>query len=236
MRTLIVLITAFSRLNWLLRWPVRRVLYKQIYFSGVQSSGLILLIALAVGGIVAGKLHYQIGQSGSGAIRLLASLTLTELAPLITGVVLCARSTSAMASELALMRHQGDITALEMLGVDVMGYLVMPRILGMLAAAGMLSFYFAVAAILAGALGVAGLAWPAAITQLPAILTISMLWQCMGKGLAFGAGIAAVACRRGLIAAGGGTDVPIAASQAVVRALLVLFGLDLVFISIAYWG
>ena len=236
MRTLIVLVTAFSRLGWLLRWPVRRVLYKQVYFSGFQSAGLILLIALAVGGIVAGKLHYQIGQSGSGAIRLLASLTLTELAPLITGVVLCARSTSAMASELALMRHQGDIVALEMMGIDVAGYLVMPRILGMLAAAGMLSFYFAFAAILAGALGVAGLGWVSAMAELPAILTISMLWQCMGKGIAFGAAIASVACRRGLMATGGGTEVPIAASQAVVRALLVLFGLDLVFISIGYVG
>jgi len=235
MGTLILFLASCSRLGLLLRWPVRRVVYKQIYFSGLQSIGLLLLIALAAGGIVAGKLHYQIGQSGSAALKLLASLTLTEFAPLLTGLVLCARSISAMASELALMRHQGDITTLEMLGIDVLGYLVMPRILGMLLAAGVLSFYFALAAVTAGAFGVAGLGWGHAMAELPANLSVSMLWQCIGKGVVFGMAAAVVACRQGLATSGGGTEVPMAASRAVVRALIALFGLDLIFILVGHY-
>ncbi|WP_269533212.1 ABC transporter permease [Chitinimonas sp. BJYL2] len=203
---------------------------KQIYFSGIQAFPLMLFIAIAVGAIVVGQLHYQIGQSGEGSLSLLAGITLTELAPLLTAIMLTARSSSAMASELALMRLNGELTALERMGIDRVPYLIMPRVLGMMFATTALGFYFAVITLLTGALGVAGFNWLNELGRLSQSLPASVWLLCLSKCVVLGSVIATVACARGLRGGSTGNDVPIAASSAVIRALLAVFMVDLAFI------
>lgn len=235
MSVLRTLLDAIVHLVALRRWPVRRVLMKQVYFSGIQSMPLVLAVGIAVGGIVVSQLHYQIGQSGEATLRLLASITVTELAPLLTVLLMAARSSAAMASELALMRANGELAALERMGIDLYAYLVLPRILGMMLSAAVLTFYFGVAAIVAGAVGVAGFGWRHSLSMLPLSLPLSDLLLCAAKSLAFGAAVATVACARGLAASGSGTEVPIAASQAVIRGLMALFAIDLLFILVRHY-
>ncbi len=217
-------------------WPVRRVLMKQLYFCGIEALPLLLFVGVAVGGIVVAQLHYQIGQSGEGSLQLLATITLGELAPMLTAILLTARSSSAMASELALMRFHGELTSLSRMGVNIHLYLVMPRVLGMMLACGVLTFYFAAASLVTGAIAVAGFGWLQELTRLSLVLPPATLLQCLAKGVTFGAAIAAVACARGLAGGHSGTDVPIAASSAVIRALLTVFALDLVFIVVRYYA
>lgn len=235
MKTLRLWFGALFGLGALGRWPVRRALARQVYFSGIQSLPVVLFVGIAVGGIVASQLHYQLGQSGEGALRLLSSITLTELAPLLTAILLTARSVSAMASELALMRMNGELKALALLGVDLRRYLVFPRVYGMLLSAAALTFYFALFAILAGALGVSGLGWGHELGRLSLVLPPVAVGVCLTKSLAFGSVIAAIACGRGLASTGTGADVPIAASSAVIRSLLSLFAIDLIFILLGHF-
>lgn len=223
------------RLGALRHWPVRRVLMKQLYFSGVESLPLVLFTGIAVGGIVISQLHYNFGQSGEAALRLLATITLGELAPLLTALLLAARSSSAMASELALMRLHGELTVLGRMGMDLNAYLVLPRVLGMLLAAGGLTIYFAGAALLTGAIGVAGFAAHHELARLSSIVPLSQLLLCLSKSLVFGTAIATVACTCGLAAGNSGNDVPIAASRAVIRALLTLFALDCGYILVRHY-
>lgn len=230
MRLLRLTLAVLLALPSLRRWPVQRVLWKQIYFSGIEAMPLLLFIAVAVGGIVVAQLHYQLGQSGEGSLRLLASISLSELSPLLTAIVLTARSSSAMASELALMRAHGELAALERSGVPLVDYLILPRVLGMTCAAVLTTFYFALATIVAGAVGVAGFNWFYEMSRLPDILSLKVLAWCLIKSLGFGAVMALVACSRGLSASGNAVEVPIAASSAVIRAMLALFALDLAFI------
>lgn len=219
-----------ARLPGLARWDVRRVLLRQIYFSALQALPMILMIGMAVGAIVVSQLHYQIGQSGEGSLRLLASITLSELAPLLTAIALTARSSAAMASELAMMRVSGEIETLRLQGVDPLTYLVLPRVLALALACGLLSCHFALAALLTGAVGVAQMNGLQELARLPGALPIDVLLWCPIKGLVFGAGIAVVACARGLHGRASLNDVPIAASQAVVRSLSGVFVLDVAFI------
>ena len=235
MRTVKLLPAVVTRVGALSRWPVRRVLLKQIYFSGYQSYALTLFIGAAVGGIVSAQLHHQIGESGEASLRLITTITLTELAPMLTGILLTARSASAMASELALMRVHGELATLDLLGLDPYAYLIMPRVLGMTVSATVLGFYFAVAAIFAGAIGVAGFGFVHAIASLPGAVPLVDLELCLFKSAVFGAAVAIEACGRGLAGGYSGTDVPIAASTAVIRALLALFVLDLVIILIRHY-
>lgn len=219
----------FSPRHWL-RAPVRRVLARQLYFTGLESLGLVLLIGIALGAITVAQLHFTFGQSGAETLRLLAQLLLTELAPLLTALILIARSSSAMASELAAMRVNHELWMLEQFGINPLHYLVLPRVLGMLLASVFLALYLTLAALLTAALMTAG---PNAGTELRLLGDVLPLPQALGglfKTAMFGAVIAFSACRAGLRAGTAMTDIPRAASQAVVRGLVLVFVLD------ALWG
>lgn len=212
------------------RAPVRRVLARQLYFTGLESLILVLLIGMALGAIIVSQLHYKFGQSGAETLRLLAQLLLGELAPLLTALILIARSSSAMASELAAMRVNNEIWMLTQFGVNPVHYLFLPRIAGMLLASVLLAIYLALAAMLTAAVLTAG---PNAFNELYLLSDALPLPDVLGglvKTALFGVAIAVIACRAGFRAGHAMTDIPRAASRAVVSSLLVVFVLD------ALWG
>lgn len=217
--------SVFSPRYWL-RAPVRRVLARQLYFSGLESLGLVVLIGVAVGAIIVSQLHYSIGQRGTDTLRLLAGLLLSELAPLLTALILIARSSSAMASELAVMRVNREIWMLVQFGIHPAHYLALPRIAGMLIASCLLGVYLAVSALLTAALMISG---PNAFNELRTLadtLPLQAVLAGLAKTALFGLAIAATACRTGLRAGGAMTEIPRAASRAVVNSLIGVFLLD----------
>lgn len=212
------------------RAPVRRVLARQLYFTGLESLVLVLLIGMALGAIIVSQLHYKFGQSGAETLRLLAQLLLGELSPLLTALILIARSSSAMASELAAMRVNNEIWMLRQFGVSPVHYLFLPRITGMLLASVFLAIYLALAAMLTAALLTSG---PNAFNELYLLsdaLPVTDVLGGMVKTALFGMVIATIACRAGFRAGHAMTDIPRAASSAVVSSLLAVFVLD------ALWG
>lgn len=221
--------SVFSLRYWY-RAPVRQVLARQLYFSGLESLGLVMLIGVAVGAIIVSQLHYGIGQSGVDALRLMAGLLLSELAPLLTALILIARSSSAMASELAAMRVNNEIWTLTQFGVNPVHYLMLPRVTGMLLASFLLAIYLAMAALLAGALLISGSNAFNELHQLGSTLPLAEVLQGLAKTALFGLVIATIACRTGFRAGGAMTEIPRAASRAVVSSLIAVFVLD------ALWG
>lgn len=215
--------------HWL-RAPVRRVLERQLYFTGAESVALVILIGIALGAIIVAQLHYTFGQSGTNTLRLLAQLLLNELAPLVTALIMIARSSSAMASELAAMQVNREIWMLRQFGVSPAHYLVFPRVAGMVVASIFLALYLALAALLTAALMTAGPnAWDE-LLQLGDAVPLQSVLGGLVKTAIFGSVIALMACRCGFRAGHAMTDIPRAASRAVVRSLVLVFVLD------ALWG
>lgn len=213
-----------------LRAPVRRVLERQLYFTGAESVALVILIGIALGAIVVAQLHYTFGQSGADTLRLLAQLLFNELAPLVTALIVIARSSSAMASELAAMQVNREIWMLRQFGVSPLHYLVLPRIAGTVIASVFLALYLALAALLTAAVMTAGPnAWDE-LLQLGDALPLQRVLGGLAKSALFGGVIALMACRAGFRAGHAMTDIPRAASRAVVRSLVLVFVLD------ALWG
>ncbi|MES2917438.1 MAG: ABC transporter permease [Pseudomonadota bacterium] len=212
------------------RAPVRRALARQLYFSGLESLTLVMLIGVAVGAIIVSQLHFGIGQSGAETLRLMAQLLLSELSPLLTALILIARSSSAMASELAAMRVNNEIWMLQQFGVQPAHYLMLPRVTGMTLASVLLSIYLSLSALVAGALLVSGANAFGELARLGAVLSVGVAGEGLAKTALFGLVIAWMACRTGLRAGGAMTEIPRAASRAVVSALLAVFVLD------AIWG
>ncbi|MBM5575448.1 ABC transporter permease [Deefgea sp. CFH1-16] len=210
----------------LARPPVRRVLLKQIYFTANEAVWLVAITGFALGATVVVQLHEEYGQSRDAALRLLGSLSFVELSPLLACLMMVARSASAMAIELASMRISGEVAALRRMGISIESYLLLPRVLGMTLAAVVLAGVMSLASVLGGVLFATG--WDASyqIFALERMLRWHEVLICLLKAASFGLVAGVVSIYAGFSVPLQVSEIPKAASRAVLRGLLALFVLD----------
>jgi len=112
------------------RW---RATLEQMYLVGVKTLGVVTMVGFFIGMIVALQVGLQLAtfsqQESIGLI--VAPMMALEMAPLITAILLAASVGSAMAAELGTMKVQEELTALNVLSVNVVSYLVLPRVLAL---------------------------------------------------------------------------------------------------------
>jgi phospholipid/cholesterol/gamma-HCH transport system permease protein len=133
---------------------VLSVVSAQIYFTGFQAVPLISILALASGSIVILQSSFNLSLLGGGDMvgRLLVIVIVREIAPLLTALIVIARSGTAVASEIGNMRVNREIEALESMGINPLSYIVFPRLAGGIVSVLALSFYFIVIALFGGLL------------------------------------------------------------------------------------
>jgi phospholipid/cholesterol/gamma-HCH transport system permease protein len=220
---------SFCRISALGKWPVRQVLYKQLYFTGTESLLTIGFVGFLVGLIVITELNNLVGSNQSLTNQVLIWVVVRELGPLIAAIVMVGRSSSAFASELAMMQINGEIKNLRCMGISPMSYLVMPRVLAMMLASIALGFYCQIVAI--------GTGWVVTsmrldvlmrdeITSFFEIISYGEIVATLFKSAVFGIVVAVVSCHHGLRRKTAMTEVTRAVSQAVIRSLLAVFVAD----------
>ena len=211
------------------RVPVRLVLFKQIYFTGLQAVSIIVAVALILGTVIIAQVVSLGGANGSLAGKILVWVVLRELAPLLTAMIVVARSGTAIATELGYMRINGEIDALEMIGIPSDRYLILPRICGVAAAVVVLTVYFVLTAF-AGGFMVASLGWHIPYDQFSqgvlASLGIKEIVVLFSKSILFGLFVSAACCSYGLSVRKSATEVPQVATRAVITSLFIIFLLD----------
>jgi phospholipid/cholesterol/gamma-HCH transport system permease protein len=158
-----------------------------------------------------------------------------ELAPVMCGFIVAGRAGAAMAAEIATMRVNEQLDAMEAMGVDPISYLIAPRVLASVIMLPLLSALF----LFVGTIGtyIIGVLMFRVDTQ---VFMQQMKWLVdiddVGKGLikalAFGFIIATLACYKGYHARGGAKGVGEATTEAVVASLLTILISDF-FISLA---
>ena len=99
---------------------------------GVDSLPLTLIMAIFIGGVTALQTRYQLfaGVDLSFVGFIARQMTVLELGPLLTGLVLAGRVGARMTAEIGTMRVTEQIDALETLSYDPHAFLVVPRIIG----------------------------------------------------------------------------------------------------------
>jgi len=122
---------------------------EQIYNSGALSLVIIMLSGLFVG-MVLGLQGFQLLQrfGSEEALGTAATIGLVkELGPVITALLFAGRAGTALASELGLMRATDQLSAMEMMAVDPIRRVVVPRFLGGVIAMPLLAAIFSVIGI-----------------------------------------------------------------------------------------
>ncbi|MGD0649820.1 MAG: ABC transporter permease [Verrucomicrobiia bacterium] len=131
---------------------VRNMLARQVLAIGVEPLGFVCGVAVFVGISVVVQLSFWVGAAGQSQLLgpLLVAVVARELGPVLTNIVVIVRSSSAMATELAVLKINGDVHALEAQGSDPFLYLVMPRVLGVAVSTFCLTIIFILVAFASG--------------------------------------------------------------------------------------
>lgn len=214
------------RLPALGRWPVRQVLFKQIYFTGIESLFTINVVGLLVGLIVILEINNLAGRNELLTVKILIWTIVRELGPLLSAIVIIGRSGSAFASELSAMQVSGEIKFLRNMAISPLSYLVVPRMLAMTLVSIVLTFYFQVIAISTGWVVTSlrmDIPLSSEIINFFEILDFSEITVSLLKSIVFGVLVSVVSCYHGLHTKTAMTEVPQAVSQAVIRSLMAVF-------------
>lgn len=220
--------------------PITLVYLKQVYFTGLESLKVIIIISLTIGTVLITQIISLVGSGNEALIgRVLVWVVIRELGPLLTAIIVIARSGTAIATELGSMKINGEIDSIESLGISTEQYLIMPRIFGVTTAVVALTIYFEIFSILGGFL-VASLGWHVSFEKFSqgilSSLTVTDLSVSILKSLVFGLFLTAASCRHGLEVGKSATQIPQAATKGVMQGLFLIFILDgvITFASLAF--
>jgi len=219
---------ALSPRHW--RRTNSNVLARQILFTGFQAMRFVSTVGILVGVSVVVQVQVWTAALGQKSLLgpILVMVIIREVGPLLTNFIVIARSGTAMATELASMRVLGETRVLEAQGVDPMIYLVLPRAIGAAVSVFCLAVIFMAVSILGGFLSGlllganTGTPWQffeslfGAIRPADVFNLIAKTWI---PGLLMGT----ICCMEGLSIQGMPTEVPQAASRAVVKSIMALF-------------
>jgi phospholipid/cholesterol/gamma-HCH transport system permease protein len=136
------------------RSPLVKQVVGQILFTGVEAFWLIGVIGLITGVTIIIQAMTNMPKLGVGEYfgKILVMAVVRELSPFFTGLIVVARSGSALAAYIGTMKISREITALEVMGIDPIHYIVLPAFWGIVIAMLCLNIYFDVIAIFGGLL------------------------------------------------------------------------------------
>jgi phospholipid/cholesterol/gamma-HCH transport system permease protein len=105
---------------------------KQVYVTGVQSLVVIMLAGFFVGMVLALQGFLTLSRFGAeDTIGMMVALALArELGPLVTALLFAGRAGTALSSEIGLMRATDQLAGMEMMAVDPIKRVIVPRFLG----------------------------------------------------------------------------------------------------------
>jgi phospholipid/cholesterol/gamma-HCH transport system permease protein len=164
-----------------------------------------------------------------GGFFVLASIR--EFAPLVTAVVVAGVAGTAITADLGARKIREELDALQVLGVDPIKNLVVPRFLALMLITGLLDVFAIIFGITGGMLAEVLYNEPLGgfFATLFANASVTDLWGSVLKCSCFGAIIAIVCSYKGMTASGGAEGVGRAVNEAVVIAFMGVFAFNYVF-------
>jgi len=154
-----------------------------------------------------------------------------EIGPTVTAVVVAGVAGTAITADLGARKIREELDALQVLGVDTVKNLVVPRFLALMILTGLFDIYALLFGIFGGIIAelVNGQPLGPFWNTLFANASIVDLWGSVLKSTIYGAIIAIVCCYKGMSASGGAEGVGRAVNQAVVITFTAVAAFDYIF-------
>ena len=203
----------------------RSDLFALMQQCGSDALPIVSLISLLVGLIIAFVGAVQLKMFGAQiyVADLVAIGMVRVMSAVMTGIIMAGRTGAAFAAELGTMQVNEEIDALETLGISPMEYLVLPRMLALIAMMPLLCLFADLMALVGGLIvgvGMLGLGLMEYLNQTRAALTMTNLWIGLFHCTVFGAIVAIAGCLRGMQCGRSASAVGGAATSAVVTGIV----------------
>jgi phospholipid/cholesterol/gamma-HCH transport system permease protein len=220
--TLLLLLEALGHITH--AWKRRRAIFTQMHVIGTQSIPITGFFMLLIGMVFALQVGIEFARFGQTNLigLVIVSAMVRELGPWMVAFVLIARVGSSMAAEIGSMRVAEELDALEVMSINPLSYVVMPRLVAYAIMGPVLTTFGTLVGIAGGAI----VAYVQLGVQLDDYLRFAELgaepldvyWGLL-KSLIFSLSAGAVACSNGMRTTGGAVGVGTASRNTVVVAL-----------------
>ncbi|CAM5198246.1 lipid asymmetry maintenance ABC transporter permease subunit MlaE [Oligella ureolytica] len=146
----ILLLQMLGRTGFIFKRP--RLLIQQIHFIGVYSLLIIAVSGLFVGFVLGFQGYSILSMFGSEqALGMMVALSLLrELGPVVTALLFAGRAGTSMTAEIGLMKAGEQLDAVEVMGINPIERILVPRFWGGVIAMPILGSIFSAVGILGG--------------------------------------------------------------------------------------
>src|SRR5690606_4086512 len=215
--------------EWKIYW--REILH-EMNEIGVGSVGLIIIISTFIGAVMTMQIAFQlvsdlIPNSVIGQIN--RDSNILELGPTISALVLMGKVGSSISSQIGSMRVTEQIDALEIMGINAAGYLILPKIIAGILMVPVLVTVAIFCALIGGLLGGS---LSGAVSSSDYVMGIRESFNgftvavAMVKAFVYGFIITSVPAYKGFFVRGGALEVGQAGTKAVVVGCIVILASD----------
>jgi len=226
-RALVLLAEAAANIRYMFSRQNRSEVVHQMFVSGIKSLGVITVVALFTGMILALQTGLELRRFGQ-EVNIGTAVTvvlLREMGPFMTGLIIAASVGSAIAAQMGTMVVAEEIAALEIMSINPVRLLVMPRLVALALMMPFLTVYTNAVGILGGAI--------VGHTQLDVSFTAYFdnctrfaenkdLYVGLFKAFIFGLIIVTVACHQGFATTEGAVGVGRATRRTVIISFLTI--------------
>lgn len=206
-------------------------LIHQIEETGLTALPIVGLLAFLLGVVLAYQGADQLKRFGAQiyTIDFLGVGFLRELGGLITAIIVAGRSGSAFTAQIGTMRVNEEIDAMQTLGLNVAEVLVLPRVLGLVIALPLLTFFADVVGIIGGMVMCyfdLGVTIPAFMRELSGAIGVNTLLVGLIKAPVYAFLIALVGCFEGLRVERNAASVGKLTTRSVVKSIFLVIAVD----------
>ena len=202
--------------------------------TGVNAMPIVALMAVMISVVIGYQGVAQLRPYGSEdfTVNLVAVSVLREMGVLITAIMVAGRSGSAFTAEIGVMKARAEVDALQVMGLEPMELLVMPRLMALVVTLPLLTFFADLMGLLGGALIAQTLLDMSPIQYLDRVkhaVDASDLFVGLVKAPVFAFFIGVIGCMHGLRVHGSAESVGTQTTRAVVKSIFLVIVLDALF-------
>jgi phospholipid/cholesterol/gamma-HCH transport system permease protein len=211
-----------------------RALISHMEQTGVDALPIVGMLSFLLGVVFAFQGADQLRRFGAEiyTVNLLGIAILRELGVVIAAIIVAGRSGSAFTAQIGTMKVNEELDAMQVLGLDPIELLVLPRVLAMMLVMPLIAFYANFMGLLGGALmalGTLDISIPTFLRQLRSPLPGWTFWIGVLKAPFFAGIISLTGCYEGLRVARSAESVGRQTTRSVVESIFLIILADALF-------
>jgi phospholipid/cholesterol/gamma-HCH transport system permease protein len=213
-------------------------LFANIRDAGPSALIIVSVVNFLIGAILAfvGAVQLRKFAADIYVANLVGLAVVREMAAVMTAIIMAGRTGGAYAARIATMQGNEEIDALQVIGIPVSDYIVLPSILALVFTMPFLYLYGCLIGMLGGyavSIAMLNITGPGYLAQTIGSVPLDQFAFGFVKSIAFAILIGVTSCQIGLKAGRSAADVGVAATRAVVTGIVGVIALDALFAVLA---